>query len=63
MMVYGVSRSYKESANCRLEAQYAYQREKEMVPLMVEDGYTADGWLGLLLGTRLWFQVYCLRDR
>eukprot|EP01049_Picozoa_sp_SAG25_P013260 SAG25_NODE_2006_length_2037_cov_1.496388_1_plen_592_part_10 len=27
-MCYGVSRAYKESANCRLEAQYAYQREK-----------------------------------
>ena len=24
VMCYGVSRAYKESANCRLEAQYAY---------------------------------------
>jgi hypothetical protein len=54
-MVYGISRAYKESANCRLEAQYAYQREKEMVPLMMEEGYRADGWLGMLLGTRLWY--------
>ena len=26
-----------------------------MVPLMVEEGYRADGWLGMLLGTRLWY--------
>jgi hypothetical protein len=55
VLVYGISRAYKESANCRLEAQYAYQREKEMVPLMMEEGYRADGWLGMLLGTRLWY--------
>jgi hypothetical protein len=57
-MCYGVSRAYKESANCRLEAQYAYQREKDMVPLMVEEGYRADGWLGMLLGTRLYYVLY-----
>ena len=45
-------------ANCRLEAQYAYQCKTDMVPLMVEDGYRADGWLGLLLGTRLWYAFY-----
>ena len=55
VMCYGISRAYKESANCRLEAQYAYQRQKEMVPLMVEEGYRADGWLGMLLGTRVWY--------
>ena len=57
-MCYGISRAYKESANCRLEAQYAYQRQKEMVPLMVEEGYRADGWLGMLLGVRLWY-AFC----
>ena len=58
VMCYGISRAYKESANCRLEAQYAYQRQKEMVPLMVEEGYCADGWLGMLLGTRVWY-AFC----
>jgi hypothetical protein len=55
VMCYGISRAYKESANCRLEAQYAHQREKDMVPLMVEEGYRADGWLGMLLGVRLYY--------
>jgi hypothetical protein len=60
VMCYGISRAYKESANCRMEAQYAHQREKDMVPLMVEEGYRADGWLGMLLGTRLWY-AFCGR--
>ena len=55
VMCYGVSRAYKESVNCRLEAQYAFQREKDMIPLLVEEGYRADGWLGMLLGTRLYY--------
>eukprot|EP01047_Picozoa_sp_COSAG01_P050311 COSAG01_NODE_5073_length_4506_cov_3.537781_2_plen_476_part_00 len=26
-----------------------------MVPLLLEEGYRADGWLGMLLGTRMWY--------
>ena len=58
VMCYGISRAYKESANCRLEAQYAYQQKKEMIPLMLEEGYHANGWLGMLLGVRLWYAFY-----
>jgi hypothetical protein len=57
-MCYGISRGYKESANCRLEAQYAYQREKEMVPLMMEEGYRPNGWLGMMLGVRLYYVFF-----
>eukprot|EP01050_Picozoa_sp_SAG11_P004087 SAG11_NODE_252_length_11593_cov_7.436663_5_plen_179_part_00 len=38
-----ISRSYKESSNCRLEANYALQREVGIVPLMLEEGYHPDG--------------------
>eukprot|EP01050_Picozoa_sp_SAG11_P011513 SAG11_NODE_1224_length_5481_cov_3.755853_2_plen_91_part_00 len=58
VMLMGVSREYKESTNCRLEAQYAMQREVEAVPLMLSEGYQADGWLGFMIGTRLWFGFY-----
>ena len=58
VICYGISKAYKESANCRLEAQYAYQCKKDMVPLMMEDGYQASGWLGMLLGVRLWYGFY-----
>ena len=58
VVLIGVSRAYKESTNCRLEAQYAMQREVETVPLMLVDGYQADGWLGMLIGTRMWYGFY-----
>ena len=29
-----------------------------MVPLMMEEGYRPTGWLGLILGTRLWYPFY-----
>ena len=54
----GVSRAYKESSNCRMEAQYALQKKKPLVPLMLVQGYEADGWLGLLLGTSMWYGFY-----
>lgn len=57
-MLICVSRSYKMSSNCRLEANYGLQREIAMVPLMMEEGYVPDGWLGLLLGTRMWYPMY-----
>jgi hypothetical protein len=55
VMLYGVSLAYKESANCRLEAKYAHQQELDMIPLMMTKGYSAKGWLGLILGTRMWY--------
>jgi hypothetical protein len=54
----GVSRAYKESSNCRMEAQYALQKKKPLIPLMLAQGYEADGWLGLLLGTSMWYGFY-----
>ena len=43
VMCYGISQAYKESANCHMEAQYAYQQQVDMVPLMMEEGYSANG--------------------
>jgi hypothetical protein len=37
-----------------MEASYAHTQQVTMVPMMMEDGYKASGWLGMLLGTRLW---------
>ena len=48
-----VSQRYKESPNCRSEAEYAYELRKDIIPLMMQRNYTADGWLGMLLGTKL----------
>eukprot|EP00041_Stephanoeca_diplocostata_P034938 m.1214011 g.1214011 ORF g.1214011 m.1214011 type:complete len:1123 (+) comp24603_c0_seq10:257-3625(+) len=58
VILYGVSADYKASAACRLEANYAFQLKKRMIPLMLDDGYAPKGWLGLMLGTRLWYGFY-----
>ena len=58
VMLIGVSRAYKESSNCRMEAQYGLQKKKALIPLKLVPGYEADGWLGLLLGTAVWYALY-----
>ena len=54
-MLFAVSLAYKESASCRLEANYGMQNECDMIALMLQKDYKANGWLGLILGTRLWY--------
>eukprot|EP01047_Picozoa_sp_COSAG01_P023373 COSAG01_NODE_1413_length_10398_cov_73.448296_2_plen_128_part_00 len=41
-----------------MEAQYAFQQQMDMVPLMLEEGYRANGWMRMLLGVRLWYGFY-----
>jgi hypothetical protein len=41
-----------------MEAQYAFQKKKPIIPLKLTEGYEADGWLGLLLGTSMWYAFY-----
>ena len=45
VMLFCVSLEYKESANCRLEANYCMQQEVDMIPLMMQRGYKPRGWL------------------
>jgi hypothetical protein len=58
LLLLGMSRQYKESSNCRMEAQYALQKKKPLIPLKLVQGYEADGWLGLMLGTAMWYGFY-----
>ena len=39
VMVVGVSRQYKESSNCRLEASYGHAQNVDLIPLMMEENY------------------------
>ncbi|CAH1238555.1 Hypp5602 [Branchiostoma lanceolatum] len=50
-----MSQKYKESPNCRTEAEYTFQLRKQIVPLMMEAKYKPDGWLGAILGAKLYF--------
>ena len=58
VVCYGISQAYKESTNCRMEAQYAMQQQTDMIPLMLEESYRPKGWLGMILGVRLWYGFY-----
>lgn len=37
------------------EAEYAYSQKKEIVPLLMQTGYRATGWLGAMIGARLFY--------
>jgi len=49
------SQRYKESPNCRMEAEYTLQQRKSLIPVKFQDQYNPDGWLGMTIGTKLWF--------
>ena len=38
-----MSEKYKSSANCRAEAEYAFQLRKPIIPLIMQKGYQPDG--------------------
>jgi len=39
------------------EAEYMYRLRKDIIPLVLEPGYVPDGWLGILIGTKLFFDL------
>lgn len=53
-----VSKRYKESQACRTEAEYAFQQRKKIIPVLMERDYKPSGWLGALMGTRLYFSLH-----
>jgi len=40
------------------EANYGHQQELDMIPLMMQKDYSPKGWLGLILGTRMWYSMW-----
>ena len=49
-----MTEKYKQSPNCQSEAEYAYRLKKPLVPILLQAKYRPDGWLGMLLGTKLY---------
>ncbi|CAF1145701.1 unnamed protein product [Rotaria sordida] len=49
-----MSESYKKSTYCQAEAEYAFNCKRRLVPLIVRPGYRADGWLGFMIGSRIY---------
>lgn len=48
-----MTENYKQSANCRAEAEYAFQLGKPIIPLIMQKGFKADGWLGIIMGSKI----------
>jgi len=44
------------------EAEYAYQLRKQMIPLMMEPRFQPSGWLGIIVGTKLWMDFREVRN-
>jgi hypothetical protein len=38
------------------EAEYAFQLRKRVIPLKMERGYIPDGWLGFIVGAKLFYE-------
>ena len=51
------SQGYKNSGNCRGEAQYAYKCKKPIIPVRCQERYDADGWLGFIIGSMLYYDI------
>ncbi|CAF3473062.1 unnamed protein product [Rotaria sp. Silwood1] len=49
-----MSNPYKQSAYCRSEAEYAYTRQRLIIPLVMEKKYRPDGWLGFICASKLY---------
>ena len=47
--------SYKTVQYLFSEAEYAYSQKKEIVPLRMQKGYAATGWLGAMIGAKLFY--------
>ncbi|CAF3484770.1 unnamed protein product [Rotaria sp. Silwood1] len=54
LIIICMSEKYKQSPNCQSEAEYAYRLKKPFVPILLQSKYKPDGWLGILLGTKLY---------
>ncbi|CAF4253356.1 unnamed protein product, partial [Rotaria sordida] len=54
LVILCITEKYKTSPNCQSEAEYAYRLKKPFVPILLQSKYKPDGWLGIILGTRLY---------
>jgi hypothetical protein len=57
-----VTEKYRQSVNCKSEAEYASKLHKKVIPIILEKGYEkVTGWLGILMGTKI-FVDFCKHD-
>jgi hypothetical protein len=49
-----MSEQYRKSNYCRAEAHYAFQRQRKIVPVLLQKHYKPDGWLLFLMSQLLY---------
>lgn len=49
-----MSETYKSSPYCQAEANYAFQRQCKLVPLLMKPRYKPDGWLGFITSGKIY---------
>ncbi|CAF1378634.1 unnamed protein product, partial [Didymodactylos carnosus] len=49
-----MSETYKKSTNCKSEAEYAFNRKRRIIPIIMREKYCPDGWLGFIAGSRMY---------
>ena len=52
-----LSEDYRKSNYCRAEAHYAFQRQRKIVPVLLQKHYKPDGWLLFLIGQILYVDL------
>lgn len=55
VMLAVLSKEYKKTAKCRLELEYAVNCNKKHIFIKPNEQFFPSGWLGLLMGSKLWF--------
>jgi hypothetical protein len=53
-----ISETYKSSAACKAEANYAFVRKKKQIPVIVQQNYFGDGWLGMMIANKMYYECY-----
>lgn len=57
LIVIALTEKYKNSNACRSEGLYAHRRKVPVVPLILQPGYDANGWLGLIIASGKWVDL------
>lgn len=51
------SRTYQESANCKSEATYARERHVKIIPIILEEDWKPDNWLGFIMSDKYYIKI------
>ena len=58
VLVCFMTQKYQNSKNCALELKFAAQTGVPIVPVMMQEGFVASGWLGILTAGLLWTRLW-----